>query len=383
MPHSSEAPAGKSARPPVSLTDIGRIFLKLGVIGIGGPLAHLALIQEEAVAKRGWLRESELLQGLALSQALPGPASTQLAIYVGFRLRRYRGAMVSGAAFILPAFFMMLALSWLYFRFQAIPAVEELFYGVTPVVLAVILVSGYKLGKSVATDRMLVATLVASGALVALGSLNIILLFVLAGVFGMLVYGPRRPRWGKPGTPATCFLLAVPAVLPQLAWFFLKVGALIYGGGLVIVPFIEQEVVNKLGWLTAKEFLDGLALGQMTPGPIVITATFLGYKVASFWGAAVATGAIFLPSFLFIFLGATYLEKIEDSPYVQAFLKAVNAAAVGAIMGSFFTLSYRSLLAPIPLALFAMAVLALMRYKISFIKVAAAGAVAGWLIQNV
>ena len=375
MPLSSEAPEGTA---PVSLADIGRIFLKLGCIGFGGPLAHIALIQDEAVEKRKWLREAELLQGLALCQALPGPASSQLAIYVGFRLRRYRGAVVSGCAFILPAFLIMLGLSWLYFRFQAIPAVQELFYGVTPVVLAVILVSGYRLGKSVSTDRTLLGTVIVSGALVSLGSLNIILLFVLAGIFGILVYGPR-PRWGA---PAMCLAAAPPAVLLQLAWFFIKVGSLIYGGGLVIVPFIEQEVVNTLGWLTPKEFLDGLALGQMTPGPVVITTTFIGYKVASYEGALVATAAIFLPSFLFTFLGAAYLEKIEHSPYVQAFLKAVNAAAVGAILGSFFTLSYRSLLQPIPLALFAVAVLAMMRYRISFATVAAAGAAAGWVIQN-
>lgn len=387
MPLSSGEPAGKLGndikmpfRPPVSLTDIGRIFLKLGSMGFGGPLAHIALIQNEAVEKRGWLREAELLQGLALSQALPGPASTQLAIYVGFRLRRYGGAVVSGCAFILPAFFLMLALSWLYFRFQAIPVVEELFYGVTPVVLAVILVSGYKLGKSVATDRTLLTTIVVSGTLVALGALNIILLFVLAGVFGIFVYGPSRARWG--GTPGMCLAAAPPAVLLQLAWFFLKVGALIYGGGLVIVPFIQQEVVNTLGWMTPEEFLDGLALGQMTPGPVVITATFIGYKVGSYWGAVAATTAIFLPSFLFIFLGAAYLEKIEHSPYVQAFLKTVNAAAVGAILGAFFTLSYQSLLRPIPFVLFALAVLALWRYKVSFLKVAAAGAAVGWVIQN-
>jgi chromate transporter len=180
-----------------------------------------------------------------------------------------------------------------------------------------------------------------------------------------------------------CLAVASPAVLLQLTWFFLKVGSLIYGGGLVIVPFIEREVVNTLGWLTPKEFLDGLALGQMTPGPVVITATFIGYKVASYWGAIIATTAIFLPSFLFIFAGAIYMEKIEHSPYVQAFLKPVNAAAVGTILGSFFTLSYRSLLQPIPLALFALAVVAMWRYKISFFYVAAAGAVVGWLIQNI
>lgn len=388
MPLPPDARAGAGDRPLASLAELGRVFGKLGLIGFGGPLAHIALIQDEAVAKRGWLREQALLQGLALSQALPGPASTQLAIYVGFRLRRYRGALVSGCAFILPAFAIMLLLTWLYFRFQAIPAVQQLFYGVTPVVLAVILVSGYKLGKSVATDRTLLATVAASAALVALVSLNIILLFLLAGVFGILAYGPRKKGLGA---SAASFLIAVPIVasqfpsseiLAQLGWFFLKVGSLIYGGGLVIVPFIEREVVNTYGWLTPKEFLDGLALGQMTPGPVVITATFIGYKVASYWGALVATVAIFLPSFVFIFLGAAYLEKIEHSPYVQAFLKPVNAAAVGAILGSFFTLSARSLLAPVPALLFALALVALWRYKISFMKVAAAGAVVGWLIQN-
>jgi chromate transporter len=389
MPLPSDASARAAVRPSASLADIGRVFGKLGLIGFGGPLTHIALIQEEAVAKRGWLGEPELLQGLALSQALPGPASTQLAIYVGFRLRRYGGAVISGCAFILPAFLIMLSLSWLYFRFQAIPAVQQLFYGVTPVVLAVILVSGYKLGKSVATDRTLVATMAASAALVALAALNIILLFLLAGVFGIWKYGPRQKGLGA---SAASFLLAVPMVagqlsspqiLAQLGWFFLKVGSLIYGGGLVIVPFIEREVVNTYGWLTPKEFLDGLALGQMTPGPVVITATFIGYKVASYWGALVATVAIFLPSFVFIFIGAAYLEKIEHSPYVQAFLKPVNAAAVGAILGSFFTLSARSLLTPIPLVLFALALVAMWRYKISFMKVAAAGAMVGWVIQNV
>jgi chromate transporter len=389
MPLPPDARAGAGDHPPPSLAEIGRVFGKLGLIGFGGPLAHIALIQDEAVAKRGWLREPDFLQGLALSQALPGPASTQLAIYVGFRLRRYRGAVISGCAFILPAFLIMLLLTWLYFRFQAIPAIQQLFYGVTPVVLAVILVSGYKLGKSVATDRTLVATVAASAALVALVSLNIILLFLLAGVFGIVAYGPRRKGLGA---SAASFLIAVPIVasqvpsseiLAQLGWFFLKVGSLIYGGGLVIVPFIEREVVNTYGWLTPKEFLDGLALGQMTPGPVVITATFIGYKVASYWGALVATVAIFLPSCVFIFLGAVYLEKIEHSPYVQAFLKPVNAAAVGAILGAFFTLSARSLLEPVPVALFALALVALWRYKISFIQVAAAGAVVGWVIQNV
>ena len=376
-----EAPPREAAVPRTPLAEIGRVFLKLGLIGFGGPLAHIALIEHEAVEKRPWLQKPDFLQGLALSQALPGPASTQLVIYIGFRLRRYLGGVVSGCAFILPAFVMMLILTWLYFRFRTIPVVQHLFNGVTPVVLAVILSSGYRLGKSVATDKTLLATVAASAALVALLSFNIILLFLLAGIFGILAYGPGRKHRPVSGM---CLAVAPLGVLLQLAWFFLKVGSLIYGGGLVIVPFIEKEVVNTLGWMTPQEFLDGLALGQMTPGPVVITATFIGYKVASWWGALIATVSIFFPSFVFIFIGAAYLEKIEHSPYVQAFLKPVNAAAIGAILGSFFTLSAKSLLQPFPLGLFsiglfAVALLALHRYKVSFIKVALAGALLGWL----
>ena len=361
---------------PVSLTQIGRVFGRLGCIGFGGPLAHIALIQDEVQERRGWLDKNDLLQGIALSQALPGPASTQLVIYTGFRLQGYRGGMVAGSAFILPAFVIMLALSWFYFRFQAIPTVQNLFYGMTPVVLALILSSSYRLGKTVATDRILLAVIAASAALVLFLSFNIILLFLLAGALGVFLYGPGR---GASRFSAMRLAAAPPEVLWQLGLFFCKVGAMIYGGGLVIIPFIEKEVVNTLGWLSQKEFLDGLALGQMTPGPVVITATFIGYKVAGLSGALVATFAIFLPSFVFIFLAAAYLQRIENSPYVQAFLKPVNAAAVGAIFGSFLSLSSKSLLHPFPLVLFVLSMVAILRYKANFAVLFPAGALLGWL----
>jgi chromate transporter len=362
----------------VSLSEIGRVFLKLGCIGFGGPLAHVALIQQEIVETRHWLPPPRFLEGLTLSQILPGPLSTKLAIYVGYRLRHYRGALVSGCAFILPAFLFLIALTWAYFRFGTMPAVQGLFYGMTPVVLAMILVSGYSLSKAAAPDWTARAILITSALAVALLSFNIVLLFALAGILGLVFYSPI----GKRLAASRMIALAPLPLLLELGWYFLKVGSLIFGGGLVIVPFIEQEVVDRLGWLTRREFLDGLALGQITPGPVVITATFIGYKVAGLAGAIVSTFAIFFPSFVFIFIGVASLKWIERSSYVQAAFKSINAAAVGAIIGSFASLSRAALLQVLPLAWFAVALIAMFRFKVSFIKVLGAGAMLGLLAHR-
>jgi len=372
-------PLEDQAQPPaerkIRLAEMGRLFLKLGFIGFGGPLAHIALIQQECVEKRGWIANDELLEGLAFSQMLPGPTSTQLAIYSGYRMAGPAGALVTGGAFILPAFLMLLVLTWAYFRFGAVSVVQGLFYGMTPVVLATILASNYRLVKSVATESLLLLILAASTVLVGVFSVNLIALLALAGGLGILLYGPR----GGATSPAKQLALAPLLVLWRLGWFFIKTGSVIFGGGYVIIPFIESEVVNQLGWLTHREFLDGLALGQMTPGPVVITATFIGYKVAGLAGAIVATVGIFLPSFLFVIVGSAYLLKIERSPYVKAFLKTVNVAALGAILGAVWRLSRASLAHAFPLALLAASFIVMVRYKVSFPKVLAAGALLGVL----
>lgn len=366
----------------VRLSELGRLFLKLGFIGFGGPLAHIALIQDECVEKRGWIAKRQFLDGLALCQMLPGPASTQLAIYSGYRIGGYPGGLISGGAFILPAFFLLLFLSWSYFRFGAVPAVQGLFYGMSPVVLAMILASSYRLAKSAATDRALFVILAASVLLVGFLSFNMILLFALTAVLGILLYGPSRKE-SKPLASHLAFFALVPLpLLLHLGWFFIKVGSLIFGGGFVIIPFIQREVVDSLGWLTRREFLDGLALGQMTPGPVVITATFIGYKMAGFAGAMVSTAAIFFPSFVFVFLGAAYLRKVEDSLYVKAALKTLNVAAVGAILGAVWLLSKGSLLHVFPVALFVASLIILLRYKVNFLKVLPVGALLGWLAHG-
>jgi chromate transporter len=363
----------KTSLQSVSLAEMGRLFLKLGAIGFGGPLAHIALIQDECVDKRNWIDRSKLLRGLSLCQMLPGPVSTQLAIYTGFRIAGFAGGLVAGAAFILPAFVLLLILTWAYFQFGTLMAVEGLFYGMMPVVLAMILSSTIRLAKPVYKDRVLLAVLVISGILIGFFHVSLIGIFAAAGLLGILLYGPWRS--GASGSQLSS--VASLPVLAQLAWYFLKVGSVIFGGGYVIIPFIEQEVVHRMAWLTKREFLDGLALGQMTPGPVVITATFIGYRVAGFAGAIVATAAIFLPSFVFIIAGSAYLEKIEDSPYVKAFLKTVNVAAIGAILGALWQLSEPVLSRPFTLVLCVAAFIAIHRYKVNFLIVLVVGALHG------
>ena len=372
MAPSSPAALPHSPSPKCTLPELGKEFLRLGCIGFGGPVAHVALLQQEVVQKRKWITADQFLEGFTISQAFPGPFSTQVAIYIGYRVHNIRGALIAGWAFILPAFVLMMALTWIYFRFGMVPAIQGVFYGMTPAVLAIIALSGYSLSKTAANDR--VSQFVALGSAIVVGflSINIVLLFALAGLLTAFLNG--RPE----GTRSVC-LVALPALplLAQLAWYFLKVGSLIFGGGMVIVPLLQQEVVNRLGWLTHREFLDGLTLGQATPGPVLITAAFIGYKVAGFLGASVATVGIFLPSFVFVFIGIAFMKRFERSRRMQAALKGINAAAVGTILGACVPLSRAALTGAFPVLLFAASLIAVLRYKIGFVKLLAAGALLG------
>ncbi|HWP84983.1 MAG TPA: chromate efflux transporter, partial [Terriglobia bacterium] len=346
-------------------------------IGFGGPLAHVALLQQELLEKRRWVTHRQFLEGFTISQVLPGPVSTQLAIYIGYRTHKARGAILSGGAFILPAFLLMLALSWMYFRLGGVPAVQGLFYGMNPVVLAMIVLSGCSLARSAARGKPLAGIAAASAAGIGLFAVNIVAVFAMAGLLALLLAGPRQP-----GGAARVRAIPPPTILAPLAWYFFKAGALLFGGGLVIVPLLEQDVVGRLQWLTHQEFFDGLALGQVTPGPVLISAAFIGYKVAGFLGALIATVAIFLPSFVFVLLGALLLERWRQSPRLQTVVQGVNAAAVGAILGACLPLSRTALTGPLPMLLFVASVVALERFQIRFWKVLAAGAAAGLTVSS-
>ncbi|MFT0787724.1 chromate efflux transporter [Synechococcus sp. H55.10] len=354
--------------PPLStrLKEIAAVFLRLGSLGFGGPQAHIAMQHDEAVIRRGWMSQEQFAEGVGLCELLPGPASTQMGIYVGYVRAGWLGAVLAGFCFIAPAFVIEVIFSWLYFRFQGVPQLEGLFFGVAPVVIAIVLAFCWKLGRKAVQDwsRGLIA--VAAFALLLRG-VNILVLFGLAALVGLVLYGPRSPLPGIPALlPGPVLMLAqtVGAAVPPetlavssfwglerigtyfwpLTLFFFKVGSAIFGGGLVIIPFIADEVVDQLGWLTPAEFLDGVAIGQFTPGPVVLTAAFIGYKVAGVLGALTATVAIFAPSFAFILLAAPLLLRIRRNAWVKGSLQAITPTALGAVAAATVPLAQKALL---------------------------------------
>ncbi|HIK46925.1 MAG TPA: chromate efflux transporter, partial [Leptolyngbyaceae cyanobacterium M65_K2018_010] len=371
---SVEFPSNKPPQPSRGerLRELAQLFLKLGAIGFGGPQAHIALIHDEAVVRRGWVPEDQFLEGVAICEMLPGPASTQTGIYTGYLRAGQLGALVAGTSFILPAFLMMVGLSWAYFRFQGVPQIGHLFLGVSPVVMAIIFGFCWKLGKRAIKDGSGLAIATAVFLLAVFSPLNVLVLFLLAGLVGLVVYRPKpthaggtsrlRSVWLGPWLPLGWPLLLT--TLPNETWvgssfwglerireyalplltFFFQVGAFIFGGGLVIIPLLESAVVNDFQWMTRSEFIDGVALGEVTPGPVVITAAFVGYKVAGILGASVATIAIFAPSFLFIMFTSPFLRRLRQNPWVRSFLKGVMPAVLGAIGAAAISLAQVALL---------------------------------------
>lgn len=347
------------------MKEIFNYFLKIGLLGFGGPMAHIAMMDSELVEKRKWSTKEDFLDGLAVCNLLPGPASTQLGIYMGYLKGGTLGGILAGTAFILPAFLIITLLSYIYFKFGGIPSIAGVLYGINAVVIALIsssLLNMYK--KTIITKSQLVIFVVTTIA-ITLFKVNMIIAMIFAGIAGIFIYS--NPTKNKNGEKLRSIAIPLAFVtLPsELFLFFIKVGSFIYGGGLVIIPFIENEVVTKLGWLTKTEFLAGIALGQVTPGPVVITAAFIGYKVYGFIGSLLSTFAIFLPSFIFILVAAPYLKKLKDIPWVKAALKGVNAAVIGSILASIISLVPAAIV-DIPTLLIAMVgFVAIIKYKIN------------------
>jgi chromate transporter len=314
-----------------------RYFLRLGLLGFGGPVALVGQMERELVTERGWLSKEEMREVIAVCQSLPGPLAIQVGIFVSYLRAGFWGAWVGGWAFILPNFLIVAALGALYVHFGALQPVVAIFYGVSPAVIALILHSCFRLAKLGMEDWLQWTIAVACFLITVILQSEVALLFIAAGTVGVLYYGTlwRRPPRAVP------LLAAVPlapvansTVIGKLLLFFLKAGALTFGSGLVIVPFLQQGVVQQHGWLGEREFLIAVAIGMISPGPVVITATFVGYLVAGFWGAVAATVGIFLPSFLLILIAAPILKRYRGNKNVQGFVKGAYAAAIGTILGA-------------------------------------------------
>jgi len=381
----SESSSARTERRELTLRELGGYFLRLGALGFGGPIALAGYMQRDLVERRGWVTQDEYLQGLAAAQTLPGPLAAQLAMWLGYLRRGFWGATVAAFAFILPPFLIVTLVAALYVAFSGTTAIQALFYGIGPAVIALIARGAWKLlGVSVRSDRRLWAIFAVVALVTFVVRSEVAVLFILAGLVGVLLYTP--PRWlsrralvllpPNIGPFIAAAGSADPNTLLALGAFFFKAGAFTFGSGLAIVPFLQQGVVHDYGWLTEREFLDAVAMGMITPGPVVITAVFVGYLVSGFAGAIIAGLGVFLPAFLMVVLFAPTITRYRRHPAVQGFTKGATAAAAGAIMGAAAVIATQVLVDLPTGVIFVLAFAILWRWRISEpLLVAAAGAV--------
>ena len=382
------------------LGQIARVFLKLGLIGFGGPAAHIAMLEDEVVGRRRWLSREHFLDLLGATNLIPGPNSTEMAIHVGYSRGGGRGLIVAGACFILPAVLISGLLAWGYVRFGSLPAVAPLLYGIKPVVLAVIACALWRLGRTAVKDWRLLMIGIAVAS-ISLNQGHEIAALLGGGLAGMLWmrFRPKRAA-GKAvqvgllaaaagGQPAAATVLGATAgaaatafPLWKLGLFFLKIGAVLYGGGYVLLAFLEGGLVHEYGLLTREQLLDAVAIGQFTPGPVLSTATFIGYMVAGPAGAAVATLGVFLPSFIFVALVNPLVPRLRRSAWMGAFLDAVNVSAVGLMAAVVVKLGQATMVDAPAWGLGAGALLLSLRWKVNPAWLVLAGAVAGYALSR-
>ncbi len=362
------------------------MFLKLGIIGFGGPAAHIALMREEMVRRRQWLSDERFLDLLGASSAIPGPSSTELGMFLGRQRAGWRGLLVAGSLFILPAMLIVLALAWLYVRYGATPAAGALLYGIKPVVVAIIVQAIWNLARTAIRGAVLAGIGVAVFVLF-LGGVNPIFLLAGAGVLGIGIYAIRRTTLPAPALVMVSHLpfpvraLAAHRSVDLLTLFltFLKVGAVTYGSGYVLLAFLHDDLVTHFGWLTDRQLVDAVAIGQVTPGPVFTTATFIGYKLAGLPGALLATLGIFLPSFILVAAVYPMVARLRASPWTARILDAINVAAVGLMAGVSVQLG-RAAIIDVPTAAIALVAAAInLRWRVNAAWLIAAGAVIGLL----
>lgn len=379
------------------LRELAQVFLRLGAIAFGGPAAHIAMMDDEVVKRRQWLSRENLLDLIGVTNLLPGPNSTELAIHIGYERAGWAGLVVAGSCFILPAMILVWLLAIVYVRYQTVPQVEWLLYGIKPVIMAIVLQALWKLGKKAAKDTpTTVAGIMAIAAYFA--GFNEILLLLLIGIVVMLI-----KNWQNGDrTTNGLYLLPLSEMLAQLGlggattavsigwvsvfWFFLKIGSILYGSGYVLLVFLQRDLVERNHWLTSQQLLDAVAIGQVTPGPVLTTATFVGYLLAGNAGAIAGTLGIFLPAFVLVGIVNPWVRTLRQSPWTGGFLDGVNAASLGLMVGVTYTLGRAAIVDWLTIIVAVFSAIAVFQFKInSAWLVIAGGAIAvilhllGWI----
>ena len=373
------------------LRELARLFFRLGLTAFGGPAAHIGMMEDEVVTRRQWLSHQHFLDLVGATSLIPGPNSTEMTMHIGYERAGWRGLAVAGSLFILPAAVLTGILAWLYVRFGTLPAVEPLLVGIKPAVIAIIVTAVYRLGRKAVKNwqlaliglGVLTAVLLGVDEVIALlvgGVLGALLLRAIAGSAAMLLLpllpGNTPSWWGQVEGETAVSLWSLGA-------FFLKIGAILYGSGYVLVAYLEGGLVDQLGWLTQAELLDAIAIGQFTPGPVLTTATFVGYLIAGVPGAIVATLGIFLPSFLFVLLLNPLIPKMRQSAWLSAFLDAVNVAAVGLMVAVLINLGRQTLLNWQSILIALLALVASIRFKVNSAWIVLGGAILGYVLSQV
>ncbi len=374
------------------LKEIAFLALKLGFTAFGGPAAHIAMLHDEAVKRRKWLDDQKFLDLLGATNLIPGPNSTEMVIHVSYLRGGWRGLLVGGVCFIVPAMLSVLALAWAYVRLGTAPQADWILYGIKPVIIAVVVQALWVLGRKAVVDALTGVVALGVLALYFLGW-NELLLLALGGAAVMLVKGVRQwrvdelgvllPLSGLGGSLAGAIATAVTSAasfsLSTLFFTFLKIGSVLYGSGYVLLAFLHGDFVERLGWLTDQQLIDAIAIGQLTPGPVFTTATFVGYLLGGLPAALLATLGIFLPAFVFVALSARLIPRIRQSAWAGALLDGVNAASMGLMTAVTWQLGRAAVIDGVTLLLLAASALMLFRFKVNTTWLIAGGALLGWL----
>lgn len=369
-----------------NLREVAFVFLKLGATAFGGPAAHIALMDEEFVKRRGWIGRDEFVDLVGATNLIPGPNSTEVAMHIGHRRAGGAGLVVAGIGFILPAALIVLTLAWIYTRYGSLPEADGIFRGVKPVVIAVVAQALWGFLRTAVRTAVQAAIAVAGAAAVLLG-VHELLVLAAGGAAAIAIASARGPGNAGPVARASAGIgallplaaVASPFTLPALFLFFLKVGSVLFGSGYVLLAFLRADLVERWGWLTESQLLDAVAIGQLTPGPVFTAATFIGYLLGGAPGALVATVGIFLPAFFLVALSGPLIPRLRRSPTMGAFLDGVNATALALMGVVLLQLTRSALVDPLAVALAVVSLVLLVRFRVSSAWLLAGGALAGFL----
>ena len=387
------------------LRELALLFLKLGTVAFGGPAAHIAMMEDEVVRRRGWITHEAFLDMVGACNLIPGPNSTEMAIHIGHRRAGFAGLAVAGACFIVPAVAITIAIAWAYVRFGSMPQVAGALYGIKPVIIAVVVQALWRLWPSAARTPMLIAVTLAATVAALIGFNEIAILFA-AGALTIAVALAANPRRRRDLTAAsiiatplasparktvttaaatlatTVGTAAAPFSLGAMFLVFVKIGAVLFGSGYVLLAFLQADFVDRLHWLTRSQLLDAVAVGQFTPGPVFCTATFIGYLLGKTTGSLVATVGIFLPAFVFVAISGPLLPRLRQSPIAGAFLDGVNAASLALMIAVTWDLGRAAIVDTTTVVLAILSALALIRFRLNSVWLIIAGGIVGAIVSS-